>query len=47
MRLAWSEGLATAEGLLLQVAPASPFGFPALLNVAADAFYQDTRTAAW
>lgn len=45
MRLAWSEGLATAMALLLQQQPPSTFAFPALLNVG-DGIYQDTEDAA-
>jgi hypothetical protein len=45
MRLAWSEGLATAMSLLIQRTPPVPFAFPAILNVG-DAAYQDTEDAA-
>ena len=44
MRLAWSEGLATAMALMLQQQPPSTFAFPALANMGDNA-YNDTEDA--
>lgn len=44
MRLAWSEGLATAMALLLEAQPPAAFAFPALAGIG-DAIYQDTEDA--
>lgn len=44
LRLAWSEGLATAMSLLIQTRPLAPFPFPALLHVS-NRNYTDTEDA--